>query len=151
MKAIESWINKWIIWQLNPGFRFKFVGLNVESEGEELERDIKAATTFMSLREVRRKRGLPDDIEDDDMILNQTWLSKHQGDAMADMQEESGSVTQPWETIGDNGEREEVDDEELNEFEKSVKTTLLAHKDNPMLNDALSLFREIVKTDESNR
>lgn len=133
MKAIESWINKWIIWQLNPQFRFRFVGLDIESESEELDRDIKAAGTFMGLKEVRRKRGLPDKIDEDDMILNQVWLSKQQGDAMASMQEESGAVAQSWDSLG----------VEEDDFEKSLETTLITHKDNPMLQDALTLFRKL--------
>lgn len=150
LRSIESWINKWIVWQIDDTFRFRFVGLDIESETEELERDIKAAGQFMSLKEVRIKRGLSEKIDDDDMILNQVWLSKTQGDAMAGQQEESGDAVAEWDDLGvgeeDNAAGEPEGDEE---FEKSLQSTLLAHESNPMLNDAMKLFRNLASKEDA--
>ena len=158
LRSIESWINKWIVWQIDTGFRLRFVGLDIESEAEELENDVKASGQFMSLKEVRRKRGLPDEIDKDDMILNQVWLSKTQGDAMADMQGESGDVAQEWddigigeegETEGNEGENNFDDNQENEDFEKSLNTIILKHEGNPMLKDAMAIFNKISRQDEA--
>jgi hypothetical protein len=149
LKAIESWINKWIIWQIDSTFRFRFVGLDIESEDKELDKDIKAAGSFMGLKEVRRKRGLADKIDDDDMIMNQIWLSKNQGDAMAGQQEESTDAAAEWDDIGvdDGGDGDEgAPDEEG--FQKALETTLQKYQGNPMMKDAMQLFNKLALDDE---
>ena len=147
LKAIESWINKWIIWQIDSTFRFKFVGLDIDSEDKELDKDIKAAGTFMGLKEVRRKRGLADKIDDDDMIMNQIWLSKNQGDAMAGQQEESTDAAAEWEDLGVGDEGDTADEPEEG-FQKALETTLQKYQGNPMMKDAMELFNKLALEDE---
>jgi hypothetical protein len=85
LKHIQRKINKSIISQLNSSFEFVFTGLENEDEAKLLENDIKALGNFMGYKEIRKKRGLPEDLEDpDDMIFNSMYYqmkmaSKQQG------------------------------------------------------------------------
>jgi len=91
LKAIEHKINKYIVNALDSNFEFKFVGLNPENEAEMVELDIKKGAAFMTLKEIRKKYGLSDEIDKDDLILNpyffQKWAQEkameQQGDPMS--------------------------------------------------------------------
>lgn len=85
LKTYQNWINKYIIHRLDPDYEFSFQGLNAEDPDKELEHDIKAVQNFMTVNEVRRKRGM-EDIEGGDVILNPVM----QQSKMADMQMQMG-------------------------------------------------------------
>ena len=63
LKFIQSKINKYLVSQLNNDFEFIFTGLENEDEKAELQADIQKLGNFMSLKEIRRKRGLPEEVE----------------------------------------------------------------------------------------
>lgn len=139
LKSIEFWINKWIVNAIDGDYEFRFVGLDTESEDKQLELDIKRATTFMGLKEVRRKNDLPDELEEGDMILNPVWQQASAMAAMAGDQEESSEAAEGegggvWDGVDsdDNDfDFEQADDtaekgtgnpflDELNEFTKGL-------------------------------
>jgi hypothetical protein len=113
LKAIQHWINKFIVWQLDPEFEFRFVGIDdAEDRDAELDRDIKEVQNFMTVNEKRAKRNL-DPLDGMDIILNpiasQQVMMAQQGnpesnDAVDDMNQE--------------------DDKEPNPFLKSLQTDL---------------------------
>lgn len=73
LKKIEFWINKWIIWQLDPTYEFRFVGIEDEkNEKDELDQDIQKIANFQTVNEIRSKWNL-DEIEGGDIILNPTF------------------------------------------------------------------------------
>ena len=141
LKNIEFWINKWIVNALDSNFEFKFVGLEAEDESKALENDIKRAGSFMSLKEVRRRNDLPEDIEEGDMILNPIWQQASAMQAMQGDQDQSNEAVEQdgggvWDNLDtpdedmefDNGDEETqkalyAEDPfkyELNEFVKSI-------------------------------
>jgi hypothetical protein len=70
LKKIQHWINKWIVWQLDPAFEFRFVGIDdAEDKETELDQDIKKVSNFMTVNEIRQKHNL-DPIDGMDIILN---------------------------------------------------------------------------------
>lgn len=56
LRAIESWLNKWVITQKFPGYRLRFVGLDYEAERKKIE-DLMKQTKVLSLNEIRSRMG----------------------------------------------------------------------------------------------
>lgn len=76
LKQVERWINKYIIWQLDPEFEFRFVGIDGEATYEqELDQSIKKLANFQTLDEIRAQYNLDPMGEDNggDLILNGIW------------------------------------------------------------------------------
>jgi hypothetical protein len=123
LKSIEFWINKWIVAPIDNDFEFKFVGLEAEDETKALENDIKRVGSFMSLKEVRRRNDLPEEIDADDVILNSVW---QQANAMKQMQGQQQSNDEAveedgpgvWEGIDED--ENDMDFEEPDEAEKAA-------------------------------
>lgn len=85
LKKIQYWINKFIISQIDPEYQFKFVGMEIDTDEQtELDRDIQSVTNFMTLNELRAKRGM-DALEDGDIPLNPVYL---QAKGMAQQQQQ---------------------------------------------------------------
>lgn len=79
LRFIENQINKYLIFPLSKKkYIFKFTGVdNTESliENKDLER-VKEGV--MSFKEYRIKHGLPTELEEDDFLLNSTWIQYKQ-------------------------------------------------------------------------
>lgn len=120
LKSIEFWINKWIVNAIDPEFQFRFVGMDVDSEKDALELDIKRASTFMGLKEVRRKNDMPEEIDKNDIILNAVWMQNHSMMAMQEDMEGSTEVAEEegggvWDNL------DEADDSDFNELDETEK------------------------------
>lgn len=103
LKALQYWLNKHIVWQLDAEFELRFVGLDDgEDKNVELEQDIKKISAFMTVNEIRAKYNM-EPIEGMDIILNpvasQALMMSMQGN-----QESNNAV-----------------DEEKNPFQKSLQ------------------------------
>ena len=59
LKFVQNKMNKYVIWQLDPNYEFKFVGLDTETESQEEERIVKAVASYMEINEARKMKGLP--------------------------------------------------------------------------------------------
>lgn len=66
---IESLINDYIIYRIDPNFEFEFVGLNVNSEKDDLDKSIQQAKSFKTVNEVRAEHDL-DPLPNFDKIKN---------------------------------------------------------------------------------
>ena len=79
LRFIESQINTYIVFPLtNWKYKFKFTGIdNKEALIENLDLT-KVEKGVMSFEEYRRKHGLPSKIEEDDFLLNSTWIQYKQ-------------------------------------------------------------------------
>ena len=69
LRAVQNWINHWLINQIDERFEVVFVGLDGQSEAERLDMDIKKVKHFMTINEIRASRGLPA-LKNGDVILN---------------------------------------------------------------------------------
>lgn len=116
LKHIAHWLNKYIIWQLDPEFELRFVGIDdAEDKTMELDADIKKVQNFMMLDEIRAKYNLeplPDGAGQ--IVLNpvaaQQAMMKMQGN-----QDNNDAV---------DGMQQEDDKNEPNPFMKSLQTDL---------------------------
>lgn len=59
LKSLQYWLNKYIVWQIDPEFELRFTGIDDEEDkNQELDADIKLVSNLMTLDEVRAKRNL---------------------------------------------------------------------------------------------
>jgi intein/homing endonuclease len=59
LKQYQYWLNKYIVWQIDPDFELEFQGIDGEQTfQEELDNDIKSINAFMTINEIREKRGM---------------------------------------------------------------------------------------------
>ena len=79
LRFIEKQLNKYIVYPLsNFKYRFKFTGVdNSDSLIENLDLG-KVEKGVMSFAEYRAKHGLPTQIEENDFLLNSTWIQYKQ-------------------------------------------------------------------------
>lgn len=73
LRAVQGWINHWLINQIDERFELVFVGLDGQSEADRLDMDIKKVQYFCTVNEIRATRGLPP-VKNGDVILNRDLL-----------------------------------------------------------------------------
>ena len=73
IRAVQGWLNHWLINQIDSRFELVFVGIDVEDEKRKLDMDIKKLSSFMTINEIRISRGLPA-IAGGDVILNKDFM-----------------------------------------------------------------------------
>lgn len=88
LKFLQRKINKYLISQMDPEYEFCFVGMDGVDIGDELDQDIKMLTNFMTLDEVRVRRGLKPlgAAKGGDLILNAAYMQQKQMEQQAEMQ-----------------------------------------------------------------
>jgi hypothetical protein len=75
LKFLQDEMNKMVVYPLTKyKYEFVFTGIGIDEDDKELDNDIKKLGSFMGLKELRRKRNLPDTIDKDDVILNPAWI-----------------------------------------------------------------------------
>lgn len=105
LKFIERQINKMIVSQMDNRYVFKFVGLEVETEAEFRNKWKDEVQNIKTIDEVRADLNLPPLPEGKgEFILNPTFTSKLQQEAMLEQQEKMFA--------GGGDEGEEVEEEE---------------------------------------
>ena len=55
---IESLINDYIVYRIDPNFEFEFVGLNVNSEKDDLDKSVQQVKSFKTVDEIRAEHDL---------------------------------------------------------------------------------------------
>jgi len=90
LRFIERKINRHIIEPLDPQYRFRFAGLDADSEKERVELDGKLVQSYMGVNEMRKMRNLPE-LGEDDVILNPVWMQNRQA-AMMGGQESNEAI-----------------------------------------------------------
>jgi phage portal protein BeeE len=129
LKSYEAWLNKYIVNPRDQDLELVFVGLDVDSEERELELDIKRASNFMGVNEVRAKHDLKP-LDDDDVILNPQYVA-WQGQKMAgdpgsnDAMSEFDEGQFAGEGQGDDSEKSEESNPFVDELNAFVKKTLM--------------------------
>lgn len=76
---IQTLINDYIVYRLDPNFEFEFVGLNVGSQKDELDQAISQGKAFKTIDEIRAEQDLPpmpkmDKIKDPGQLILDTNL-----------------------------------------------------------------------------
>jgi phage portal protein BeeE len=118
LKYAESWVNKWIVSQLDPNYVFRFVGIEDEkNELDDLDADIKRLSNFMTLNEIREKYNLPP-VKGGDIVLNSVYNQALNQQAQMDLQKQQMSMG------GGDQDMSQEDDGEDNPFYKSLMDEL---------------------------
>ena len=105
MEHIEDMVNSHIIWELNPDFEFKFVGLNAKEEGKQREAWDSESKAYKTIDEVRAEMDLPPLTDGTgNMIRDSVWLQNKQA---AD-QAEQGEDDQGDDPFGGDGPMDEL-------------------------------------------
>jgi hypothetical protein len=75
LRALESWINRWIIEPLDDDLELVFVGLDAETETQRIEALNKKVRAFMTINEARAAMDLePLENPAADMILDSSYM-----------------------------------------------------------------------------
>lgn len=137
LRFLERKINKFIVSRINPNFVFEFTGMDVDDKGTELESDIKMMSNFMTVDEIRIKRGMKPIGEErgGNVIANGTVFQAVMAAQQAQQQEQGGEME--GEQQGEGGEDQNQFDqgngsentetggnEEENPFEKALNDYL---------------------------
>lgn len=59
LRALQGWINRWIIHPLNPDFEIVFTGIGDFAEKERADFDRTRATTYVTIDEIRAEHQMP--------------------------------------------------------------------------------------------
>lgn len=126
LRYIERWINKYIIWQIDKNYEFRFVGLDDSTTyQEELENAAKEIQNFKTINEVRKQMGLSS-IKGGDIICNpimfQQMMAQQQQEQQAQMMSQQQN---PFDQMFGNEEELEEEgqnplDDESNPFTKGL-------------------------------
>lgn len=76
LRFLQKKLNKFVINPLDPDYELVFVGIE-EEEASELAGDVTKMSNFMTINEIREKRGLPA-IDGGDIIANQYYTQAQQ-------------------------------------------------------------------------
>ena len=88
LRNIQTWLNHYVMSQLDDRFVLHFCGLDSVSPREQLDRDRLKVTTYMTLNELRSSFDLPP-VDGGDVILNEYYLRA------LDMQQRGLEVAEP--------------------------------------------------------
>jgi len=109
LRFIAANINKYLVRQINKDFEFTWTGLDVENQDKVLDADIKKLGNFMGFKEIRKKYGLPEDLNEEDMISNGIYYQWKISQAQQQQME------------GDTNTTDEVNNEPMNEEEQTTE------------------------------
>ena len=149
LKFIESKINKYIINPLDQSYEFKFMGMDSEDEKTQVDLDIRKGSAFMGYKELRKKYGLPEELDKDDFIMSPTFLQYQQiqmmggGESNDAIDEEFGEDEQSRQfeemrEMASMAADEQEAQRDSNEMERSIDY-------NPLIED----FNEFLKADNN--
>jgi hypothetical protein len=91
---IQGLINDYIVYRIDPNYEFEFVGLNVNSEKDDLDRAVQQGKSFKTINEIRSEHDLEDiDLEKikknpGEMILDPSFIQYITGVIQSEKEEE---------------------------------------------------------------
>jgi hypothetical protein len=78
LRSIQTWLNDWFVYKVNPDFMMEFVGFDSLSESAKLDNDIKALRSYKKLNEVRVENSLdPIDGWIGELVLDPTYYQAY--------------------------------------------------------------------------
>lgn len=119
LKLLEKKINKFVISRIDPNFKFRFAGLDADSQDTELDRDVKSVQYIETYNDLRKRKGLKP-LDWGDVPLNPTAIQAKQMAMMGG--EESNQVIDEEEGVG--AEKAKDNNPLLNNFEDWIKNDL---------------------------
>jgi phage portal protein BeeE len=127
IKFYQRKLNKMVVRRLDPRYEMVFVGLENDDPNTDIERDTKMAGSFMTVDEIRIRRGLePLGPEGGgDIIENAVWLQNKTQKAMMEQQQQQMQGAGGVENYYGNEEDPNVEQEPIEEedpFGKALQT-----------------------------
>jgi hypothetical protein len=79
LRCVQTWLNEWFIYQLDPAFMLEFVGFDSLSEQQKMDLDVKAVKAYKTVDELRAEHDM-DPLGDEigNMILDPTFFQAWQ-------------------------------------------------------------------------
>jgi hypothetical protein len=117
LRSIGTWINRYLIWPIDPDYEIEFVGLNPRDANDVIEQEKKQVSYKMTVDELRAQDDLPPMPDGKgEVILDPTWLQFAQAKDQEAMQGEEGGEG-GWDQMmggygGEGGELEQPQEEE---------------------------------------
>lgn len=119
LRQIERWINKYIIYQIDNNYEFRFVGIDGETTfSEELENAIKMVNNFKTLNEIRKEFNMQP-LPGGDIVLNPMYFQ-----SMMSQQQSQESDSNPFDEMFGTS----IEEENKNPFMDEKEDT-----DNPFM------------------
>ena len=104
LRALESWINHWLVEPMDEDFCIDFVGFDAKTEEQKVDLDIKALKAFKTINEIRSEHDMePIDDQLGNLILEPSFLQVYMQTMMAEGQEEMPGE-EPGQAEGEEGE-----------------------------------------------
>lgn len=104
---IQTLINDYIVYRIDPNFEFQFVGLNVNSEKDDLDKAVQQVKAFKTINEIRAEHDLEEiDLEKikknpGELILDPSFIQYITGQVQAEQQQMGGDMGMGGEGGGD--------------------------------------------------
>lgn len=128
LRAQQSWLNKWVIHEIDPDFEIKFGGLSAKSEADKLEQELKRVKHYMTINEVRARWDLePLEARVANMILDPTYIGSAQQEEVEKAEEEAEE---------EEGASFDAENFDVDEFLGIEGTEALASGENPVDKDS---------------
>ena len=97
LRAVESWLNRWVIYPMAPHLELIFIGLDTQTENARLENISKRVKSHLTVNEARAMFDLePLESNIADMILDSSYINAanmptgDEGDEFDEMDDEEG-------------------------------------------------------------
>lgn len=131
---IQQLLNDYIVWRIDPNYKFEFVGLNASNEKDDLDRQVQQVKSFKTINEIRAENDLPplkeaDKVKLGDLILDPSFLNYVQSQQAAAQQDaqQLGPDGQPLPSNDQNGGQNDLaDDQEEPDYENMSTEELKA-------------------------
>jgi len=140
---VESLLNNYIIWRLDPNFELEFVGLNASTEKDDLDKCVQMVKNFKTINEIRAEHDMkplpdfekiknPGDVVLDSSLINfiQSQMPQPEGAMGQDGLTPLGQLAgQPGMSSGDNPEVQAQGDTQEPDYENMSVEELQAELD----------------------
>lgn len=108
LRSLSSWLNRYLIWPIEPDMELQFVGINPKDASETIDQEKKQVSYKMTVDELRAEDDLPP-LPDGkgEVILDPTWLQFSQAKDAEAQQGEEGAEGGGWDEMmaGEGGEQ----------------------------------------------
>lgn len=136
IRQYETWLNRYVVQEVEPDLELKFLGFDVRSEKEQLDADIQRMKSYMTLNQIRArndeeplgKEGSPErtlaDLPLDQTFIN-AWLQLRQAQAGGDGEggvPPDGAANDDVETKAANDDQEQPGGEAVNDDQEQPPT-----------------------------
>lgn len=127
LRAHQRWLNRYVIWPIDPDFSIYFTGLDPKDVAQEIDLQKKKVSYLMTVDEARAEEDM-DPLPDGkgEVILDSTWLQFSQGKEAAQQQPNENKEE---EISGEKG-KEIKELFEGKKEEKSIEKAFIKRKNN---------------------